>query len=77
MTELANQTMNNRVAIVLDLNSIIAMAESQITRAKGIPILNDAEHADWVQGYADRIHEICLDMADLVSFGHRGGDNEA
>ena len=76
MTKYENETVENRINAVGDLKVIIAIAESQIDRSRNIPVLDDARHADWVQGYADRIHEIRLDMEDLVSFGHLKGDCE-
>jgi len=76
MTQLEQQTSDNRFRILIDLNHIISYAESQITRSKNIPIIDDAEHADWVQGFADRVHEIFLDMSELSYFGHRNGGIE-
>ena len=73
MTKNEKQTEQNRIQALIDLNGIISLAESQLVRAKGIPLIDDDEHADWVQGYVDRIHEICMDMKDLVTFGHLGG----
>lgn len=69
MTELEHKTLENRYNAINDLNMIIQLAESEMVRARNIPILDNEEHADWVQGYADRIHEILLDMADLATFG--------
>lgn len=77
MTKLAKQTAQNRMQALFDLNGIISMAEGQIARTQGIPFIDDEDHADWVQGYADRIHEIMIEMRELSSFGHRGGTNEA
>lgn len=71
MTEIENKTMENRAQAIYELGRIIHVAESEIYRAQGIPILDDEDHADKVQGYADRVHEILLDMADLASFGRR------
>lgn len=73
MTKLEKQTAQNRIQALFDLNAIVSLAENQLVRARGIPLLNDEEHADWVQGYADRIHEICIEMKELSAFGHRGG----
>ena len=71
MTEIENKTMGNRAQVIYELGRIIHVAESEIYRAQGIPILDNEDHADKVQGYADRVHEILLDMADLASFGRR------
>jgi len=73
MTKLEKQTAQNRMEALFDLHGIIAYAEGQINRARNIPLLDDEEHADWVQGYADRIAEICEDMKELSAFGHNGG----
>ena len=70
MTNIERQTMDNRINAITNLEKIINMAEIEIRRSRDIPIIDDAEHADWVRGYADRIHEIRLDMEDLAGFGH-------
>ena len=70
MTELERQTENNRMMAITELNAIIDYAEAQIRRAKEIPLLDDEEHADWVTGYEERIHDIMLDMSELACFGH-------
>ena len=64
------ETLNNITTAVSDLNKIIKVALSQIERCDSIPILEDAEHADYVQGYADRVHEIMMDIEDLANYGH-------
>jgi len=64
------KTMENRFNAIMELEKIINIAEAQTRRAREIPLLDDDEHADWVQGFADRIHEIRLDMEDLAGFGH-------
>lgn len=69
MTELENRTMNNKIRAGYELERIIRIAENEIFRANGIPILDDEEHADLIQGYADRIAEIRLDMEDLKKIG--------
>lgn len=71
MTEFENKTMENRAQAIYELGRIIHVIESEIFRAQGIPILDNEEHADWVQGYADRIHEIRLEAEELAGFGHR------
>ena len=71
MTEFEHKTTENRFNAIIDLGHIIRIAESETSRSRDIPILDDEEHADLVQGYADRIHEIMLDMVDLANFGRR------
>jgi len=73
MTKLERQTAQNRIQSLFDLNAIIALAEGQLSRVQGIPMLDDEDHADWMQGYTDRVHEICMEMQELRTFGHRGG----
>ena len=73
MTDLERQTENNRMMAITELNAIIDYAEVQLRRAKEIPLLNDEEHADWVAGYEERIHDIMLDMSELANFGHIKG----
>lgn len=73
MTKYEKQTAKNRMQALFDLHAIVAYAESQINRARNIPLLDNEDHADWVQGYTDRIAEICLDMKELATFGHNGG----
>ena len=71
MTELENKTMENRMHATYDLHWIMRLAESEMYRVQNIPLLDDEEHADWVQGFTDRIHEIRFDMENLAKFGHR------
>ena len=73
MTDYEQQTAQNRIKAITYLNFICSYAESQIQRAKAIPILDDEDHADWVQGYTDRICELCTEMSELATFGHKGG----
>lgn len=68
-----NETKNNIQAAIRDLVKISEIAKSQMVRCDSIPILDDGTHADYVQGYADRIHEIMMDMEDLANFGYIKG----
>lgn len=70
MAEIEHKTVENRYNAINDLGMIIRLAEMETARARAIPILDNDEHADLVQGYADRIHEIRLDLEDLAGFGH-------
>lgn len=69
MTELENKTMENKIRAGYELERIIHIAENEIFRANGIPILDNEEHADLIKGYADRIAEIRMDMEDLKKIG--------
>lgn len=69
-------TRTNKYLAVKDLEFIINAANALIERTKGIPELEDPEHADLVLGYRDRIHEIRLDMDDMFSFGQASTKNE-
>lgn len=70
MTKAEKQIARNRVSILTDLNSIIAVAEKQTERVRNVGIVDDDEFADAVQGYADRIHEILEDLCDLRNSKH-------
>lgn len=76
MTKLEKQTKMKIDVAVIKLNFIISYAERQIERAKGIPILNDADHADWVRGYEERIDDIMCEMYNLDHFGEGSKVNE-
>ena len=68
MTKTEKKTADNRTAALTDLHSIISYAEQELVHARKIPALDDEEHADLIQGYADRINEILWDMYELDKF---------
>lgn len=72
-SDLRLQTARNRNNAVSDLAWIAKVANSETNRANGIPIIDDETHADIVQGYADRIHEIRMDMEELINYGRIRG----
>lgn len=65
MTKTENQIVQNLLTAVNDLRTICAFAELQIAKAHKIPVIDNEDYADIVQGYTDRIHEIVRDMYDL------------
>ena len=69
-------TRTNKYLTIKDLEFIINSANALIDRTKGIPELDNPEHADLVQGYRDRIHEIRLDLDEMFSFGMASENNE-
>lgn len=71
MTELEHKTLENRIRVLDDLEKILHAVESECFVAQCVPILDDEEHADLIQGYADRVHEIWLDMEELGSVKRR------
>ena len=65
MTDIELQIASNVLRALNELNHIISYAEAEIVRCRKIPLINDEGHADLIQGYADRIEEIRMDMQDL------------
>ena len=72
MTKYEQQTAVNRDKAKFVLGEIIVLARRAIDSVDDVmQIVDDADHADWAQGYVDRIAEIHQDMLELKNFGKR------
>ena len=60
-----NQTRNNKVQIIEDCRMIAEMAKELIEYTKIIPTLDDEKHANLVQGLAERIHSVRIQMTTI------------
>ena len=75
MTKYEQQTFANRAKAKFALGEIFLLAQKAIESVDDvIQITDDANQADWVRGYTDRILDIYQDMLDLKNFGRKGSE---
>lgn len=63
------QTVHNKVRIIDHCDLIVRAVEQIRTRAKGIPVLDDPEHAQLVQQFADLVIKADLLLSEAAIYG--------